>query len=50
MSGKTTTTIITKWEKTLDSMEEERDLGVIISSDLKVAKMCRKAMDTAIRY
>ena len=30
-------------------MEEERDLGVIISLDLKVTKMCRKVVDTANR-
>ena len=33
----------------LDSLEEERLLGVIISSDLKVAKQSRKVVDTANR-
>ena len=32
---------------TLESTEEERDLGVIISSDLKVANQCNKAMRKA---
>ena len=27
-------------------MEEERDLGVTVSSDLKVARQCRKVVDT----
>ena len=35
--------------KILNSLEEECDLGVIISSDLKVAKQCRKVVGTANR-
>ena len=31
----------------MDSLEEERDLGIIISSDLKVAKQCRTVVGTA---
>ena len=35
--------------KIVVSLEEERDLGVIISSNLKVAKQYRKVVDTANR-
>ena len=33
----------------LESLEEERDLGVIIGSYVKVAKQCRKVVRTANR-
>ena len=38
MLAKTTTKVITNWEDKFDSLKEERCLGVIISSNLKVAK------------
>ena len=35
--------------KTLNCVDEERDLGIIISNDLKVSKQCVKIVITANR-
>ena len=35
------------WDKILEKFDEERDMGVIISTDLKVLKQCRKVENTA---
>ena len=36
-------------ERTLDCVDEERNLGIIISNDLKISKQCLKVAKTANR-